>query len=43
VYYIKTYDDQVLRSFSFKDFDVDSKDILTIKFEPKLDAPSLKK
>lgn len=41
IYYIKTYDDQVLRSFSFKDFDVAGKDITTVKIGPKLDVPSL--
>lgn len=41
VYYIKTYDDQVLRSFSFKDFDVAGKDITTVKMSARLDAPSI--
>ncbi len=41
VYYIKTYDDPVLRGVSFKELDLDAKDMQTIKMHPKLEPASL--
>ncbi|MEJ5085366.1 linear amide C-N hydrolase [Brucella pseudogrignonensis] len=41
VYYIKTYDDPVLRGVSFKDLDLDAKDMQTIKMHRKLEPASL--
>ena len=41
VYYVKTYNDPVLRNVAFKDIDPDAKDLVTIKMQPRLDPPSL--
>jgi len=41
IYYIKTYDDPVLRGVAFKDLDLDAKDILMLKMQPKLEPESL--
>ncbi len=41
VYYVKTYDDPVLRGVSFKDLDLDAKDMVTIQMRPKLEPASL--
>ena len=40
-YYVKTYDDPVLRGVSFKDLDLDAKDMVTIQMHPKLEPASL--
>lgn len=40
-YYVKTYDDPVLRHASFDDFDLDATDLVTIKMQPRPDSPSL--
>lgn len=40
-YYIKTYNDQVLRGVSFKDFDLDAKDVKSIKLQSNLQPASL--
>ncbi|MBA8853305.1 penicillin V acylase-like amidase (Ntn superfamily) [Ochrobactrum intermedium] len=31
VYYVKTYEEQILRGVSLKDLDLDAKELLTIK------------
>ncbi|MCH4541601.1 choloylglycine hydrolase [Ochrobactrum sp. POC9] len=41
IYYIKTYDNQVLRSVSLKDMDLDAKDLVTVKMDPLPIAPAL--
>lgn len=40
-YYVKTYDDQVLREIDLSGFDLDAKDIATAPLKPGLDAPAL--
>ncbi|MFD1199429.1 linear amide C-N hydrolase [Brucella gallinifaecis] len=40
-YYIKTYDDPVLRGVEFKNLDLDAKDVKIIKMQPKLEPQPL--
>jgi len=40
-YYVKTYEDQVLRGIDLADFDLDASDIATAKLQPSLDPPAL--
>ncbi len=40
-YYVKMYDDQVLRGIDIKDFDLDAKDIKKASFAPQLKAPAV--
>lgn len=40
-YYIKTYNDPVLRGFALKDLDLDAKDMVTIKLKPNLQPAAL--
>ncbi|MBB4094116.1 choloylglycine hydrolase family protein [Ochrobactrum pecoris] len=41
VYYVKTYDNQILRSVSLKDMNLDAKDLVTVKIDPLPVAPVL--
>lgn len=40
-YYVKTYEDQVLRGVDLMSFDLDAKEIATAPLEPNLDPPAL--
>lgn len=40
-YYVKTYDDQVLRGVDLMSFDLDAKDIVTAPLPPSIDPPAL--
>lgn len=40
-YYVKTYDDQVLRGAAFKDYNLEAKDLVTIKMQERLNPPAL--
>lgn len=40
-YYVKSYDDQVLRGIDLKDFDLDAKDIVTAPLKPNMEPPAL--
>lgn len=42
-YYVKTYDDQVLRGVGFEDFDLDGKEIVTVKMQSRIEPSSLVK
>src|SRR5690554_2216091 len=40
-YYVKTYDDPVLRSIDLKMFDLDAKDVVSVELKPQLTPPAL--
>ncbi len=40
-YYVKSYDDQVLRGIDLKSFDLDAKEIATAPLKPNMDPPAL--
>lgn len=43
VYYVKTYEEQILRGVSLKDLDLDAKELLTIKIPTAVESlPVLK-